>query len=489
MAATINDGAMSHRRTLLAGLCLLFLLFPATTRAQEKEEKEEEDGDTSEFAFNLFSDIAPILALFGEQFARQFMSENITWLDHLLFAMVPLGIVTAVTGAIRVQGPHIAKAFIGRVRENRAQVEYELMSSTSHEVGEAFNGKGIVRVMGQPQIANFLIFPHEYEQVVESIDDDAEPHKQVGNDGHPTYGIYSLRNVHQQESPKLMELGFYHSYSYKLIKQKVLDTLWPRKAPKTAQTQTSNDPKHADLERGGIVLNDLNRNDTSSSELPPLNFPSSESLSLESSSLESSSSKSLSLRSSSLESSPSESSPSESSPSESSTKFEAPNVPPNLQLNLASTHTDDSWNQKRIELIVTAILAIIIQSGLIVLAATSVTYPPLRRSIRFEAKVYGLPCYIAGSVLLSIGIGICSYAVERNTVEYAWTLPKSSKDWKRAGNGGRRPNLVFLQKRQTVNDQAFNAYAMFAGPKHEIIASTRKSSSGRKSKVVSLNML
>jgi hypothetical protein len=123
------------------------------------------------------------------------MSESITWLDHLLFAMVPLGIVAAVTGAIRVQGPHIAKAFIGRVRENRAQVEYELMSSTSHEVGETFNGKGIVRVMGQPQIADFLIFPDEYEEVAKS------------NDEHPTYGIYSLRNVHQQESPKLMEFG------------------------------------------------------------------------------------------------------------------------------------------------------------------------------------------------------------------------------------------------------------------------------------------
>jgi hypothetical protein len=79
--------------------------------------------------------------------------------------------------------------------------------------------------------------------------------------------------------------------------------------------------------------------------------------------------------------------------------------------------------------------------------------------------------------------------VERNTVEYAWTLPKESKDSKRAGNGKPRPNLVYLQKRQTVNDQAFNAYALFAGPKHEVIASTREYPKGNISKVGSLNVL
>lgn len=108
-----------------------------------------------------------ILALFGEQFARQFMSESFTWLDHIIFAMVPLGIVACITGAIRVQGPHIVRAFIGRARENKALVEYELMSSTSHEVGEAFNGQGIVRVMGRPRVVEFVIFPKQYADAEE----------------------------------------------------------------------------------------------------------------------------------------------------------------------------------------------------------------------------------------------------------------------------------------------------------------------------------
>ena len=108
-----------------------------------------------------------ILALFGEQFARQFTSESLTWADHLLFAMVPLGIISAITGAIRVQGPQIVRSFIGRARENRALAEFELMSSTSQEVCELFNGTSIIRAMGKPKIAQFLIFPDKYDETVE----------------------------------------------------------------------------------------------------------------------------------------------------------------------------------------------------------------------------------------------------------------------------------------------------------------------------------
>lgn len=105
-----------------------------------------------------------ILALFREQFATQFTSQSLTWLDHLIFAMVPLGIITIVSGAIRVAGPPIAKALIGRARENRALAEVELMSSTSYEVCEMFNGNSIIRAIGRPKIAHFLLFPDSYKK-------------------------------------------------------------------------------------------------------------------------------------------------------------------------------------------------------------------------------------------------------------------------------------------------------------------------------------
>ena len=85
--------------------------------------------------------------------------------------MVPLGILTAITGAIRVQGPRIANSFIGRGRENRALAEIELMSSTSQEVCELFNGKSIVRAMGRPEIAQILVYPTEYTRLKKDYDE------------------------------------------------------------------------------------------------------------------------------------------------------------------------------------------------------------------------------------------------------------------------------------------------------------------------------
>ncbi|GAB1319548.1 ABC transmembrane type-1 domain-containing protein [Madurella fahalii] len=137
-----------------------------------------EEGN-AEFAFILFSDIAP---------------ESFTWLDHLIFACVPLGIATALSGAIRVQGPKIARSFIGRFRENRATAEIELMSSTSQEVCEMLNGKGIVRTMGRPTIAQIIVFPDLYTK------SENEPNKDA------SCGIYNLQEAvnFRREEPGVM---------------------------------------------------------------------------------------------------------------------------------------------------------------------------------------------------------------------------------------------------------------------------------------------
>ncbi|KAF8251592.1 ankyrin [Wilcoxina mikolae CBS 423.85] len=105
-----------------------------------------------DFSNNLFSDLAPVLALFGEQVAKQYMSQSMSWVENVIFAMAPLGIITAMTGAIRVGGPTWMKAVIGRAREGKGVVEVELMSSTSSDVCELWNGDGIVRVLGSAEI-------------------------------------------------------------------------------------------------------------------------------------------------------------------------------------------------------------------------------------------------------------------------------------------------------------------------------------------------
>lgn len=56
--------------------------------------------------------------------------------DNIIFVVAPLGIITAMVGAIRVGGSGLLKGFIGRVGESRSVVEVELMSSTSANVCE-----------------------------------------------------------------------------------------------------------------------------------------------------------------------------------------------------------------------------------------------------------------------------------------------------------------------------------------------------------------
>ena len=84
---------------------------------------------------------------------------EVGWLDHIVFAMAPLGILTTIVAAIRVGGPAWLRAVIGRARENRGTVELQLMSSTSHEVCELWNGHGIVRTMGKPQVQEIIYLP------------------------------------------------------------------------------------------------------------------------------------------------------------------------------------------------------------------------------------------------------------------------------------------------------------------------------------------
>lgn len=87
----------------------------------------------------------------------QFMSQYMSWADNIILAMAPLGIITAIVAAIRVRGPSWLKALIGRARESRAISEAELMSSTSDDVCELWNGQEIVRVMGKGPIREFII--------------------------------------------------------------------------------------------------------------------------------------------------------------------------------------------------------------------------------------------------------------------------------------------------------------------------------------------
>jgi hypothetical protein len=75
--------------------------------------------------------------------------------------MAPLGIIPAIVSAIRVSGPQWLKTLIGRARENISAAEADLMSSTSHDVCELYNGKAVVRTTGNPMMLKQLIYIKE----------------------------------------------------------------------------------------------------------------------------------------------------------------------------------------------------------------------------------------------------------------------------------------------------------------------------------------
>ncbi|KAK6514360.1 hypothetical protein TWF506_008756 [Arthrobotrys conoides] len=138
-----------------------------------------------DFANNFATDIAPIVVLFGEQVTKQFLSESTTILDHIIFAVAPLGVLTAVVSVIRVCGSSSLKAFIGRAQEAHGVSEAELCSSTSRDVCELWSNGGISRIFGRPKILEFVFSGREdfYIKFPARKDENGEPGKGPKDEG------------------------------------------------------------------------------------------------------------------------------------------------------------------------------------------------------------------------------------------------------------------------------------------------------------------
>ncbi|KAK6521920.1 hypothetical protein TWF506_002121 [Arthrobotrys conoides] len=111
----------------------------------------------NDFTNNFATDLAPLITLFGEQVTKQFLSESLTIWDNIIFAMAPLGLLTAVVSVIRVCGSASLRAFIGRAQEGPGIAEIELLSCTSETTAEVYNEGGIARVFGEPQILEVVV--------------------------------------------------------------------------------------------------------------------------------------------------------------------------------------------------------------------------------------------------------------------------------------------------------------------------------------------
>ncbi|KAI1769466.1 hypothetical protein GGR53DRAFT_868 [Hypoxylon sp. FL1150] len=335
------------RIMLLIGACLIYGV-------------AADDGD--DFSNNLFTDLGPLLTLFGERVTMQFMSQSMGWADNVVLAMAPLGILTAVVGAIRVGGPSWLKAIIGRARESRAISEAELMSSTSHEVCELWNGHEIVRVMGKGPIREFVVL--EPPAAAADNDDDNNNKGRRSGSGKGGGGREMMKVVQEKE-----DHGKY------LVDDKF--------------TTQSDDPENGN--GNGDCSTIIMRNTDVCT--------------------------------------------------------------PNLTLNVHG-------HVNRWELYVVAIVGTILQLGVIVyFGFASVTFlhdgSPVAQ--------YALPSTVLGTLLLVVGIMICSYVVKSSTGETRYR-PLS----------GREARVVWLQKSGTVNDQSFDSFAVFPTVPLEVITTSER---------------
>ncbi|KAL4988309.1 hypothetical protein BDW68DRAFT_196812 [Aspergillus falconensis] len=114
-----------------------------------------------DFADNFATDLAPLVALFGERLTKQFLAESTSRLDNLIFALCPLGILTAVVSVIRICGNPSLRAFVGRANEAPGEAENELLSCVSEGTAELFNDGGISRVFGRPRILEVVVWEEQ----------------------------------------------------------------------------------------------------------------------------------------------------------------------------------------------------------------------------------------------------------------------------------------------------------------------------------------
>lgn len=171
---TLNHPLLIDSKMLVPAIVFL-VLFPVAVVADWWDD----------FANNLATDLAPVIALFGEAPTKQFLSESLTYLDYFIFVMAPLGILTAVVSAIRVCGGSSLRAFIGRSQEGMGTIEAELCSSTSRDVCELYNNGGISRMIGRPRLLEVV-----YDPTADEYD----------SDGKETVPLYSVQEYFERNA-------------------------------------------------------------------------------------------------------------------------------------------------------------------------------------------------------------------------------------------------------------------------------------------------
>ena len=318
---------------------------------------------------NLFTDLTPIVALFGEQVSKQFLAQSTTFTECLLFALAPLGILTGVVSAIRVGGYPWLKAVVGRAAESRAAAGLELTSATSSSIWELWDGRSVVRVHGSPKILTIVYL---------------EQPKTIGGETSQDSEWTPLRNPVSSAGSATDRLS-------SLETAKSLEWL----------TQDS----RARSRQGNRVLQ-AQRTRAVEWEQVEYTLPQEQVTSMR-------------------------------------PRKPIPPIPPNIALNAKPP-------------VPTSILALVtglafsLQAAVLVFGGW-VNYVILPFESR--ASAYAFPLMMFGTLLVEMGMAMCAWVVISSSRQERWYLTSQVPD-------SRLPRVIWLQRKQTVNDETFLPYGL-----------------------------
>ncbi|KAF4464294.1 ankyrin repeat [Fusarium albosuccineum] len=378
-----------------------------------------------DFTNNLFTDLAPILALFGERVTMQFMSQALGWADCIALAMAPLGILTIIVSAIRVGGPMWLKAIVGRAKENISAAEIELMSSTSREVCELYNGKSIVRCQGTAPVWEYICLfpkgPSSPGQDVQFITLDQAVERGLLNriKGSPDDSSLTRENSSKgstkgQSIPQPGASGDAEATGTFVGKMKGLRSRLTHLNYSNSRPSRDRDVElqHLPNDRSSQNIGDSGTELGNSEQANYLTV----------------------IR---------------------DTRPDAPNI----SLNLQNSH-DRLW----IRLV--AALGIILQTAVLVFFGLMVYHPKLKPSFqRDEGPVgaHSFPLAAGGTLILVLGLLLCGHVVEGSTEEEQYETTTNFD-----------VGMYWLQQNQIVADQFFESYATFSRTSHLVITISRR---------------
>ncbi|KAF6841878.1 ankyrin repeat protein, partial [Colletotrichum musicola] len=119
----------------------------------------------------------------------------------------------------------------------------------------------------------------------------------------------------------------------------------------------------------------------------------------------------------------------------------------------------------RAELRLVAVLATILQIGVLVYSGFATNHPALSFKKDDNAIAgYAYPCTAAGTIILVLGMMLCAHVVESSTTE---TTYKAA--------AGKRTRMVWLQQTKTVSDQVFKSCAIYAQDDQDVVRMSRRS--------------